>query len=49
MYIIEVNEDGENMQYEYGSKAHAEEHYNFEAHCTMYEYIDGKHYYMKSK
>lgn len=49
IYILEVTEDGEKYQYEYGNRQHAEEHYNSEKFCIMYEYNNGNYYFMKNK
>lgn len=49
MYIISIIEDGESYDYEYSNINHANEHYNNESTATMYEYVEGKHYYIKSK
>jgi hypothetical protein len=49
IYIIEVNEDGEQFQYEYGNMEHAEEAYNNETSATMYEYKEGQYYFIKAK
>lgn len=49
LYIVEVFEDGDKFEYQYGNIKHAEEHYNNEKVATMYEYNNGNHYFVKSK
>jgi len=49
IYIVEVLDDGEKFQYEYGNLKHAEEHYNMERIANLYEYNKGKHYFIKGK
>lgn len=34
IYIIEIIDDGETLQYEYGNLPHAQEHYNSEKPIT---------------
>lgn len=45
LYIVRVNEDGEQYEYEYGNLRHAEEHKAIEkptAKVELYEYCNGK-------
>ena len=49
IFIVEVLDDGEKFQYEYGNLKHAEEHYNMEKVVNLYEYNKGKHYFVKGK
>jgi len=49
IYIVEVLDDGEKFEYEYGNLKHAEEHFNNEKSANLYEYNDGKHYFVKGK
>jgi hypothetical protein len=45
LYIVQVLEDGEIYDYEYGNITHAEEHYNSEKSASLIEYKDGNHIY----
>ena len=49
LYIVQVLEDGEIYDYEYGNIKHAIEHYNNEQTALLLEYKDGNHYLIKSK
>jgi len=49
IFIVEVLDDGEKFEYEYGNIKHAEEHYSMERIANLYEYNDGKHYFVKGK
>lgn len=49
LYIVEVLDDGEKFEYEYGNIRHAEEHYNNERYVNLYEYNNGNYYFVKSK
>lgn len=49
IYIVEVSEDGDKFVYEYGNIKYAEEHFNNEKISTIYEYNEGKYYFVKSK
>ena len=49
LYILKVLEDGEIFTYKYITKRIAEEHYDFEKSCYMYEYVNGKYHFVKSK
>lgn len=49
LYILKVPEDGDIFEYQYHSLRSAEEHYDFEKSCIMYEYINGNYYFVKAK
>lgn len=49
IYVIEVTDSEGTYQYEYTCQRHAEFQYENEESCTMYEYKDGKHYFIKAK
>jgi hypothetical protein len=49
LYIVEVPDDQENFQYEYGNLQHAREHYDQEETATIYEYRDGNYYFIDGK
>ncbi len=49
IFILEVKEDNEKFQYEYGNLKHAEEHYNNEESATLYEYNKSEYYFIKAK
>lgn len=49
LYIIKVPEDGEVFEYQYHSERSANEHYDFEKSCSMYEYINGEYHFIKAK
>lgn len=45
LYIVRVNDNGEQYEYEYGNLRHAEEHIAMEkptAKVELYEYCNGK-------
>lgn len=45
IYIVRVNDNGEQYEYEYGNLRHAEEHIAMEkptAKVELYEYCNGK-------
>ena len=49
LYVVVALDDGETYEYEYGNLKHATEHYDDEKTATLLEYLDGKHYLIKSK
>lgn len=49
LYILKVPEDGDIFEYQYHSIKSAEDHYNFEKSCYMYEYINGNYHFIKGK
>jgi len=49
IFIVEVLDDGDKFEYEYGNLKHAEEHYNNEKVANLFEYNKGKHYFIKGK
>lgn len=49
LYIIKVPEDGDVFEYEYHSMRSANDHFDFEKTCTMYEYINGEYHFIKAK
>lgn len=50
LFIVEaIDSDGEKFIYEYGNIKHAREHYDQEAKANLYEYNQGKHYFIDAK
>lgn len=49
IFIVEVIDNGDKFEYEYGNIRHAEEHYNNEKSANLYEYNNGNHYFIKGK
>jgi hypothetical protein len=48
-YMLKVSRDGEIYTYEYITKRIAEDHYDFEEFCMMYEYNNGNYQLLKAK
>lgn len=49
IFILEVIEDGEKYQYEYGCYAHAKEQLDREKQGYIYEYKQGNYYFVEGK
>ena len=49
LYIVVVQDDGEEFQYEFGNLKHAKGLYDSEATAQLIEYIDGKHHLVEAK
>ena len=51
LYIIKVPEDGELFEYQYHSLRSANDHYDFEKSCYMYEYdlTEKVYHFVKAK
>ena len=49
IFIVEVPEDGEKYEYEYGNYQHAKEHLDSEEKAFMYEYKQGNYYFVEGK
>jgi len=48
IYIVQVTEEDEIFQYEYGSLKHAKEHYNNEQNALLLEYKNGKYHMVET-
>ena len=49
IYIVQVIEDDEIYQYEYGNLKHAKEHYNNEQNAQLLEYKNGEYYIVEQE
>ena len=49
LYIVVVQDDGEEFQYEFGNLEHARGLFNNEKSAQLIEYIDGKHHLVEAK
>jgi len=49
LYIVLVQDDGEEFQYEFGNLKHAKELYDNESNAQLLEYTDGKHHLIEAK
>jgi len=49
LFIVNVLDDGDVFEYEYGNYKHAKEHYDNEKTATIYEYVNGNYHYVESK
>jgi hypothetical protein len=49
LYIVEITDGNEKLEYEYGCLDHAREHLSWEESGGIYEYKDGKYYYVEGK
>ena len=49
LYIVQVFEDGETFEYEFGNLKHAKELFDNESSAQLLEYKDGKHHMMDAK
>lgn len=49
LYVLKVLDEEEIYTYEYGNLPHAQEHFDFEKYCIMFEYNNGKYKAVKAK
>lgn len=49
LYIVVVNEDDEEFQYEFSNLKHARELFNNESNAQLIEYKNGKHHLVEVK
>ena len=49
LYIVVVQDDGEEFQYEFGNLGHARESFNNELSAQLLEYIDGEYHLVEAK
>lgn len=49
LYIVQVFEDGDTFEYEFGNLKHAKELFDSGATAQLIEYIDGKHHLVEAK
>jgi hypothetical protein len=49
LYILEVTDGNDKLQYEYGCLEHAREHLSWETAGSIYEYVNGQYYFVEGK
>ena len=49
LYIVQVFDDGDTFEYEFGNLEHARGLFNGEKSALLLEYIDGKHHLVEAK